>query len=1728
MINSTRCAFMAKQACATFSQVVRKITPPHANNLLKFFFALFATLTLNAATAWAEEEVTLWDKNNPYVASDTEKTSSDGVVKWKNSASNTYSAPTRIYKNNVLTITASYKIVKVQFVCAASDTKDNGPGHFSSNVGTYSYSGTLGTWTGEANSIQFTASGGQVRIHSVTVTYESTGGDDPDEPGTGGDSDCVWQLVSDASTLAVGDEIIIAAADYNYALSTNQKSNNRGQTSITKKGDNISEISSDVQIITLETGNVANTFAFNTGNAGYLYAVSSSSNYLRTKTTLDNNGSWKITITDDGTSVAASGTNTCNQLNYNQSSSLFSCYPSDKLQKPIVLYKKVCAVAQTYSVKKGTLENCTLKFGKTEDNFTNDELTGLAEKDYVYFTITPSSGYELKGEPVIKDASDNNVECVEEDGVWMFEMPASDVTVSVSCVLTVKIYEVTFNANGHGTAPTAQNVEENTNATEPNPAPSATGYTFIGWYTDQACSDDKKFDFNTPITSDITLYAKWTINQYTVTLNPNYPEGQTGTFTDKDGNSVDKVELKYNYNTASMNLTDLYGEIELEGYQFNGWYNATSGGSKWTSTGIITKNVTLYAQWSKLYTVTLSENGTTKELTPQTATSYTLPTDLSVGGSCQDDTKEFVGWTTTQDLSSETTPTSDFYEKGATVTLSEDKTTFYAVFATPKTISGGTEEKEVVTTLDFSDQGYDNQQEVTSLTIGEVIVTFNKGSNNNAPKYYNTGTAVRVYGGGYFTVSSKNITKIAITTSTGEDSNAISADCGTYDTNNKTWTGSAQSVKFTVGGTTGHRRIKSVKVTYTTTVQADDIVTYSNYSTTCVPTYEITYDYAGGEGECTTDIVEKDTEYTLCATIPTKAGHTFFNWKDQRGGDYAVGATISVTEDLTLTAQWQVNSYEVTWMSLGSKLSYSSDVNYNTQPTQPTTNPTYLCGTDKEFVGWTTQEIDGVGTPANLYTNDFPIVTANVTYHAVFATKSEDGGSLAKATSLTNGETVYLATESGIGVIGANTETNKDATVSTTQSDWMAFTVVANGEQYQFKNGDNYITADAKTFKITTTPSDFVFINDGYVVYNVPSGSDEGDYVLLYNSNSGSFYRFYKISNMGTKNYETFYIYKSNLTHTDYVTSCEEVGSDMSNSTKVTPSVESGIFSVGEGKYVQFSTGNLQYEVGTNTWSFASEQYEVIGGEAYTGSNNTNYGMNVPGYTGKLDLFAWSSDGKFGVNPSNTDADYGEAASDFVDWGNRVDGEDNWYTLTKDEMNYILARTKNGTKLWALATINDLVGLILLPDNWDTNINLAYGYIPEKFVYAKNLLSIAEWQTLEEAGAVFLPAGGLRTGGYGNTDKAGGKGTIDANGHYFHVDNVNIYGYYWLNTQDPRDTHKNCASYLILPGWDEGPTVDEEGLDDLSTRPQVWSREKRRGNSVRLVKEVPACTVSVTAENGTVTGAGTYPQGAEVTLTATPNFDYKFVNWTEEGVEVSTNTTYTFTATRDVELVANFKATTITLTDGDNRTEIAANIGNTVDVVIKRSFIAGDGYYTLCVPFNIAASEIGTAYQLGEITEHVSGEKGGININLTEVEHIEAGKPYLVLPKTLENPVFENVTIVDTEGSNYTVTGAGVEVTFTGIINGGGDTNGSTDYYVGNNGYLYKGTVAKLGLRAFFTITDATGNPTQIRARVVTNENVETGVEDIITTDAPVKVIENGQLIIIRGGVKYNVQGQKL
>lgn len=120
-------------------------------------------------------------------------------------------------------------------------------------------------------------------------------------------------------------------------------------------------------------------------------------------------------------------------------------------------------------------------------------------------------------------------------------------------------------------------------------------------------------------------------------------------------------------------------------------------------------------------------------------------------------------------------------------------------------------------TITFSEKGFSNEEEITNISGTSFTITFNKGTNIIPPRYYTSGTAIRAYGGNYFTIAStsKTITKIEITFGSGDGTNAITTDVGSYS--NGTWTGSAKSVKFTVGGTSGNRRLSAIAVTYEAT-----------------------------------------------------------------------------------------------------------------------------------------------------------------------------------------------------------------------------------------------------------------------------------------------------------------------------------------------------------------------------------------------------------------------------------------------------------------------------------------------------------------------------------------------------------------------------------------------------------------------------------------------------------------------------------------------------------------------------------------------------------------------------------------------------------------------------------------------------------------------------------------------------------------------------------------------
>lgn len=147
-----------------------------------------------------------------------------------------------------------------------------------------------------------------------------------------------WTLVTSASSLEVGDKIIIVAKASNYAMSTTQNTNNRAQVAVTKSGNTVT-FTTAVQEITLEAGTKSGTFAFNVGASKYLYAASSSKNYLKTGSK-DDNASWKIEIASSGVAtIKAQGTYSRNWLRYNSSNNppLFSCYGSG--QADVAIYK---------------------------------------------------------------------------------------------------------------------------------------------------------------------------------------------------------------------------------------------------------------------------------------------------------------------------------------------------------------------------------------------------------------------------------------------------------------------------------------------------------------------------------------------------------------------------------------------------------------------------------------------------------------------------------------------------------------------------------------------------------------------------------------------------------------------------------------------------------------------------------------------------------------------------------------------------------------------------------------------------------------------------------------------------------------------------------------------------------------------------------------------------------------------------------------------------------------------------------------------------------------------------------------------------------------------------------------------------------------------------------------------------------------------------------------------
>ena len=206
-----------------------------------------------------------------------------------------------------------------------------------------------------------------------------------------------------------------------------------------------------------------------------------------------------------------------------------------------------------------------------------------------------------------------------------------------------------------------------------------------------------------------------------------------------------------------------------------------------------------------------------------------------------------------------------------------------------------------------------------------------------------------------------------------------------------------------------------------------------------------------------------------------------------------------------------------------------------------------------------------------------------------------------------------------------------------------------------------------------------------------------------------------------------------------------------------------GIFSVSSSKKVYFSRGNLQYRASDGRWRFAENQYD------YIGDANSNISQTSSGW---IDLFGWGTSGwNSGAvcyqpwSTSTAPSDYypgGSYTNNLTgsyanaDWGvynaiyNGGNQAGQWRTLTggsNGEWKYIFdTRSTSSGIRYAKAQVAGVNGVILLPDDWSTSYYSLSSTNQSDANYSSNTITASQWITLEQHGAVFLPAAGYRGG----------------------------------------------------------------------------------------------------------------------------------------------------------------------------------------------------------------------------------------------------------------------------------------------------------------------------------------------------------------------------------------------
>ncbi|NLP48933.1 MAG: hypothetical protein GX345_08360 [Clostridiales bacterium] len=522
-----------------------------------------------------------------------------------------------------------------------------------------------------------------------------------------------------------------------------------------------------------------------------------------------------------------------------------------------------------------------------------------------------------------------------------------------------------------------------------------TGYNFAGWNSKADGSGtnytngQSVSNLTTTNNATVTLYAQWTVNEYTISFNSN------------GGSAV--APIKQNYGTT---VTPPANPTRT-GYTFEGWSPAVP-------TSMPAQNMTCTAQWKiKTYAITFDANGGTGGGT-QTVNHGVIPTPPTVSRTGY----TFDGWDKTIVAATEaTTYTAKWKIKTYTITFDanggtggETQTVNHGVTPTPPTVS------RTGYTFDGWDKTIVAATEATTYTAKWKIKTYaiafdangGTGGETQTVNHGVTPTPPTVSRTGY-TFDGWDKTIVAATEATTYTAKwKIKTYTITFDANGGTG-GETQTVNHGVIPTppTVSRTGYTFDGWDKTLVAATEATTYK--AKWKINTYTITFKLENGDDDL--EVPTDHGEVPLAPTGFSKTGYTFDGWDK---------TLIAATEATTYTAQWKINTYTITFDADGGTGGGSQSVDHGDMPTPPTVSKEGY-----SFDGWDKTVV--AATEDATYTAQWTVNSYYVTFDSNAGSGSMNDQEITFGQSANLTENAFTAPE-GHNFAGWNTKADGTGT----------------------------------------------------------------------------------------------------------------------------------------------------------------------------------------------------------------------------------------------------------------------------------------------------------------------------------------------------------------------------------------------------------------------------------------------------------------------------------------------------------------------------------------------------------------------------------------------------------------------------------------------------------------------------------------------------------------------------